>query len=77
MEPFQFTIILVNFAYAAGGAVMALAFMALGYWMFDKITPFDTSRQLSEGNVAVGVVIGAIFVGLGVAVGLVVANALN
>ncbi len=77
MESVQLIIILMNFIYAAGGAFLALAFMVLGYKVFDRLTPFDTSKQLAEGNRAVGTVIGSIFVGLGIAVGLVVANALN
>jgi len=51
--------------------------MAVGYRVFDKITPFDTSRQLAEKNIAVGIVVGSIFVGLGIAVGLVIGMGLN
>ncbi|MBW2036270.1 MAG: DUF350 domain-containing protein [Deltaproteobacteria bacterium] len=73
----EFTIMLLNFVYAVGGAVLALLFMIVGYRFFDKITPFDTSKELGGGNVAVGVVIGAIFVGLGIAIGLVIGMGLN
>ncbi len=73
----EFTITLLNFAYALGGALLALLFMVLGYRLFDKMTPFDTSKELAGGNVAVGIVIGAIFVGLGIAIGLVVGMGLN
>lgn len=41
------------------------------------MTPFDTSRELAEKNFAVGIVVGAIFVGLGIAAGLVVGLGLN
>jgi uncharacterized membrane protein YjfL (UPF0719 family) len=41
------------------------------------MTPFDTSKQLAENNVAVGIVVGSIFVGLGIAVGLVIGMGLN
>ncbi|MBW1835317.1 MAG: DUF350 domain-containing protein [Deltaproteobacteria bacterium] len=43
----------------------------IGYKMFDRMTPFNTSKQLAEKNIAVGIVVGSIFVGLGIAVGLV------
>jgi uncharacterized membrane protein YjfL (UPF0719 family) len=51
--------------------------MVVGYRVFDKMTPFDTSRQLEEKNVAVGIVVGSIFIGLGIAVGLVIGMGLN
>ncbi|MFP4476893.1 MAG: DUF350 domain-containing protein [Desulfatibacillaceae bacterium] len=73
----QWQITLINFLYAVGGAVLALVFMMLGYRIFDRMTPFDTSRALNEGNEAVGVVIGSIFVGMGVAIGLVIGLGLN
>jgi len=51
--------------------------MMIGYKIFDKVTPFDTSRHLAENNVAVGVVVGSIFIGLGIAIGLVIGLGLN
>ncbi len=71
------SITILNFAYATLGATIALVFMIIGYKVFDKITPFNTHTQLEKGNVAVGIVIGSIFVGLGIAVGLVVGLGLN
>jgi uncharacterized membrane protein YjfL (UPF0719 family) len=73
----EFTIALLNFIYAVLGAVLTIIFMVIGYIVFDKVTPFDTSRQLADKNVAVGVVVGSIFIGLGVAVGLVIGMGLN
>ncbi len=70
-------IIIMNFAYATAGVILTLFFMAVGYWIFDKITPFDTSEQLADKNVAVGIVVGSIFLGLGIAVGLVIGMGLN
>lgn len=70
-------IIIANFLYAFFGVVLTLIFMLLGFKLFDKITPFDTSKQLAENNIAVGIVVGSIFVGLGIAVGLVVGLGLN
>ena len=73
----DFTILLLNFAYATFGAVMTLAFMIAGYKTFDRITAFNTHDQLAKGNIAVGIVVGSIFVGLGIAVGLVIGMGLN
>ncbi len=71
------SITLINFFYAVVGAVLTLGFMALGYKLFDKMTPFDTHTQLEAGNTAVGIVIGSIFIGVGIAVGLVIGLGLN
>lgn len=73
----ELSITLLNFLYAIFGAILTIAFMVMGYKVFDKITPFDTSKQLEEKNVAVGIVVGSIFIGLGIAVGLVIGMGLN
>ena len=67
----------LNFVYAIVGSIVTLVFMGIGYKMFDKITPFDTHKQLEEGNIAVGIVVGSIFLALGIAVGLVIGMGLN
>ena len=73
----EVSITLLNLAYAAVGAILTLIFMVLGYRIFDRMTPFDTSGQLADKNVAVGIVVGSVFVGLGIAVGLVIGMGLN
>jgi uncharacterized membrane protein YjfL (UPF0719 family) len=73
----ELAIVVSNFTYAILGALFTILFMVLGYKILDWITPFDTSKQLGEGNVAVGIVVGSMFVGLGIAVGLVVGLGLN
>lgn len=70
-------IIMANFVYAVFGAIFTLIFMLLGFKLFDRVTPFDTSKQLSDNNIAVGIVVGSIFIGLGIAVGLVIGMGLN
>ena len=37
----------------------------------------DTANKLSDNNIAVGIVVGSIFIGLGIAVGLVIGMGLN
>jgi len=73
----ELSITLLNFVYAIVGAILTLLFMMLGYKIFDRMTPFDTSKELAEKNVAVGIVVGSIFIGLGIAVGLVIGMGLN
>jgi uncharacterized membrane protein YjfL (UPF0719 family) len=73
----EIAIVVANFVYAGLGAVLTIVFMLLGYKILDWLTPFNTSKQLGEGNIAIGIVIGSMFVGLGIAVGLVVGLGLN
>jgi len=73
----EIAIVVSNFTYAILGALLTILFMVLGYKILDWLTPFDTSKQLGEGNVAIGMVIGSMFVGLGIAVGLVIGLGLN
>ena len=73
----EIAVVVSNFIYAILGALLTILLMVLGYKILDWITPFDTSKQLGEGNVAIGVVVGSMFVGLGIAVGLVVGLGLN
>ncbi len=51
--------------------------MVFGFRLFDRITPFDTPTELAKGNIAVGIVVGSIFVGIGIAIGLVMGMGLN
>tara|TARA_B100000949_G_scaffold31966_1_gene25357 strand:- start:471 stop:695 length:225 start_codon:yes stop_codon:yes gene_type:complete len=73
----ELSILVFNFTYALIGAFFTLAFMALGYMLFDRMTPFDTGVELQKGNISVGIVVGAIFIGVGVAIGLVIGMGLN
>ena len=70
-------IAVMNILYSVIGACLALFFMVLGYKMFDRITPFSTSEELAKQNTAVGIVLGSIFIGLGIAIGLVIGMGLN
>lgn len=73
----DWTIIALNFLYAVGGCAITLIFMAAGYKLFDKITPFNTHSELEKGNQAVGTVVAAMIIGVGIAVGLVIGMGLN
>ena len=73
----EFGIIAANFLYAIFGVILTLIFMLLGFKLFDRVTPFDTATQLADNNIAIGIVVGSIFIGLGIAVGLVIGMGLN
>lgn len=73
----EITIVVMNVLYSVIGACLALFFMILGYKVFDRITPFSTAEELANQNTAVGIVLGSIFIGLGIAIGLVIGMGLN
>ena len=73
----DWSIIGLNFLYAALGTALTLGFMIFGYWIFDVFNPLDINKELGNDNRAVGLVVAAIFVGLGIAVGLVIGLGLN
>jgi putative membrane protein len=62
----EWQIITLNFIYAALG----VALMFLSYRVIDRLTPeVDFPSELRKGNVAVGIVIAAIFVSIAIIVG--------
>jgi len=66
----EWQIVAVNFLYAALGVVL----MFISYRVIDRLTPeVDFPAELKKGNVAVGIVIGSIFV----AIAIIVGGALN
>lgn len=69
--------ILLNFLYAAIGGFMTLFFMWLGCKIFNHMVCFNISEELHKGNNAVGLMIMGIFIGIGVALGLVIGLGLN
>jgi uncharacterized membrane protein YjfL (UPF0719 family) len=73
----EIQIVIMNFVYAVLGAMITIIFMVIGYKLFDALTPFNTSEELASKNVAVGIVVGSIFIGLGIAIGLVIGMGLN
>lgn len=59
-------IIALNFVYAILGVVL----MFLSYRVFDWLTPaIDFPAELRKGNVAVGIFIAALFLGIAIIIG--------
>jgi uncharacterized membrane protein YjfL (UPF0719 family) len=73
----QLGIVVTNFIYAIVGGFITIGFMMLGYRLTDNLTKFDTSAELAKGNAAVGQMVQGMFIGIGVAVGLVIGLGLN
>lgn len=69
--------VVLNFLYAAMGGVMTLAFMWGGCKLFNRTVCFNISEELARGNTAVGMMIMGLFIGIGVATGLVIGLGLN
>lgn len=69
--------IVINFAYAAGGGLLAIFFSWFAVKLFSHFMPFSVSEQLGKGNLAVGVTIMGIFIGVGISMGLVIGLGLN
>jgi putative membrane protein len=59
-------IIALNFVYAVLGVVL----MFVSYRVFDWLTPtIDYAAELRKGNVAVGIFIAALFLGIAIIIG--------
>ena len=69
--------ILLNFLYVVLGGVLTLVFMKLGCSMFNHIVKFNISDELSKGNIAVGLMVMGLFIGIGTALGLVIGLGLS
>jgi uncharacterized membrane protein YjfL (UPF0719 family) len=69
--------VLLNFVYAILGGLLTIFFMWLGCKVFSHIVNFSIPEQLAQGNMAVGLMIMGIFIGIGVALGLVIGLGLN
>lgn len=62
----EWTIIAVNFLYAALGVLL----MFVSYRIIDIVTPqVDFADELKRGNIAVAIFIGALFVSIAIIIG--------
>jgi len=76
MESIDF-IMLRNFIYAILGVIIGIFSSLLTYKLFNKTTRFDIPSELEKGNLAVGIVVGGIFIMIGLIVGLIIGMSLN
>ena len=73
----ELAVVGLNFIYVIIGLLISLAFAMVAFLVFDTITPFNTAKELDDGNIAVGIVIGLMFLGCCILPGLVIGLGLN
>ena len=58
---------LVNFCLTIVYSIVGLLFFGLGYWLFDKITPFSVRKEIEEDqNTSLAIIIGSVIIGLAI-----------
>lgn len=70
-------IMIRNFIYAIVGVLVGVISSVLTYKLINRTTHFDIPNELEKGNLAVGVVVGGIFIMIGLIVGLIIGMSLN
>ena len=66
-----------NFLYAIIGVIVGVVSSVLTYKLINRTTRFDIPNELEKGNLAVGIVVGGIFIMIGLIVGLIIGMSLN
>ena len=69
--------IVLNFIYVILGGFLTLIFMKISCVIFNRMVSFDISDELAKGNVAVGLMVMGLFIGIGIALGMVIGLGLS
>jgi uncharacterized membrane protein YjfL (UPF0719 family) len=69
--------IILNFIYVVFGGLLTLVFMKFSCSMFNRMVNFNISDELGKGNIAVGLMVMGIFIGVGISLGLVIGLGLS
>ena len=69
--------IILNFVYVMFGGILTLIFMKVSCTIFNKMVSFNISDELGKGNIAVGLMVMGLFIGLGISLGLVIGLGLS
>ena len=69
--------LILNFVYVMFGGFLTLLFMKFSCTMFNKMVNFNISDELGKGNIAVGLMVMGIFIGVGISLGLVIGLGLS
>ena len=69
--------IILNFVYVIFGGLLTLLFMKFSCTMFNRMVNFNISDELGKGNIAVGLMVMGIFIGVGISLGLVIGLGLS
>lgn len=70
-------ILVRNFIYAVLGIIVGIFSSLFTYKLFKLTTHFNIPKELEKGNLAVGMVVGGIFIMIGLIVGLIIGMSLN
>lgn len=65
--------VLNNLGLSAVFGLLGILIMAIGYIIFDKMIPLDFNKELEKNNIAVGIVIAGLLIGIAIIVSRVVA----
>jgi uncharacterized membrane protein YjfL (UPF0719 family) len=61
---------LTMFVWSTIYAALGVVIFGLAFWIVTKVTPFSVRREIEEDqNVALGVIIGAVIIGLAIIIG--------
>jgi putative membrane protein len=64
----------LNLVGAATFGLLGIALLALGFKVFELITPkLEVEKKLQEGNIAVGIVVGALLLAVGIVIAVAIA----
>lgn len=66
-------VVLNNLGISALFGLLGILIMAIGYIIFDKMIPLDFNKELEKGNLAVGMIIAGLLIGIAIIVSRVVA----
>ena len=69
--------ILLNFLYVILGGLLTLVFMKLSCSVFNRMVSFNINDELAKGNIAVGLMVMGLFIGIGIALGMVIGLGLS
>lgn len=69
--------LLLNFLYASMGGFLAIFIGYIAVRIFSHFMSFSVSKELGKGNIAVGLAVMGIFIGVGISLGLVIGLGLN
>ncbi len=69
--------LILNLIYAIAGILLGVISAIVTYNLFSKITHFNIHKELEKGNLAVGMVVGGLFIMIGLIVGLITGMSLN
>ena len=64
--------IVLNFVYVILGGLLTLMFMKVSCSVFNRMVSFNISEELAKGNIAVGLMVMGLFIGIGIALGMVI-----